>query len=238
MSKHPPEDGLEDWSKGKFRHGRYIGQLYGNTDWAFTRLVWSTALMYERSRKAQERCEYCGPGKDTGLPGGACENCMNTGLKNPEPVVPRGKPDWNSHPYDQIFQTSDGNWFGAIASWNFEGNFSSEWKGDQVSLLRSQGEFLAYGDPNPNWKKSLEKRPVQTHFNPAKGSRETADQMAAVMLQHGTPEQQVQALEYASDDAVAARQARADIMDPQEVRWLIEEIDELKAELAKYRSVE
>lgn len=31
----------------------------------------------------REPCEYCGPGKSTGLPGNACENCMNTGLKNP-----------------------------------------------------------------------------------------------------------------------------------------------------------
>lgn len=29
-------------------------------------------------------CEYCGDGKRTGLPGNACENCMNRGLKNPE----------------------------------------------------------------------------------------------------------------------------------------------------------
>ncbi len=27
-------------------------------------------------------CSYCGPGKITGLPGNACENCMNTGLEN------------------------------------------------------------------------------------------------------------------------------------------------------------
>ncbi len=31
----------------------------------------------------RELCEYCGPCKSTGLPGNACENCMNTGLKNP-----------------------------------------------------------------------------------------------------------------------------------------------------------
>lgn len=31
----------------------------------------------------REPCEYCGPGKTTGLPGNACENCMNTGLKYP-----------------------------------------------------------------------------------------------------------------------------------------------------------
>lgn len=29
-------------------------------------------------------CEYCGPGIRTGLPGNACENCMNTGLKYPQ----------------------------------------------------------------------------------------------------------------------------------------------------------
>jgi hypothetical protein len=29
-------------------------------------------------------CPYCGPGIRTGLPGNACENCMNTGLKYPE----------------------------------------------------------------------------------------------------------------------------------------------------------
>lgn len=32
---------------------------------------------------SREPCEYCGPGKYTGLPGNACENCRNTGLKNP-----------------------------------------------------------------------------------------------------------------------------------------------------------
>lgn len=30
------------------------------------------------------RCEYCDDGTLTGLPGNACENCMNTGLKYPE----------------------------------------------------------------------------------------------------------------------------------------------------------
>ena len=37
----------------------------------------------EGLREALEACEYCGPGKHSGLPGGACENCMNTGLKSP-----------------------------------------------------------------------------------------------------------------------------------------------------------
>lgn len=34
-------------------------------------------------------CEYCGPGILTGLPGNACENCMNTGLKYPETLKER-----------------------------------------------------------------------------------------------------------------------------------------------------
>lgn len=33
---------------------------------------------------ADDPCEYCGPGAYTGLPGNACENCQNTGLKYPE----------------------------------------------------------------------------------------------------------------------------------------------------------
>lgn len=31
----------------------------------------------------REPCAYCGDGKRTGLPGNACENCMNTGYANP-----------------------------------------------------------------------------------------------------------------------------------------------------------
>jgi hypothetical protein len=31
-----------------------------------------------------EPCPYCGHGQFTGLPGNACENCMNTGLAHPE----------------------------------------------------------------------------------------------------------------------------------------------------------
>lgn len=31
-----------------------------------------------------EPCPYCSNGARTGLPGNACENCMNTGLKYPE----------------------------------------------------------------------------------------------------------------------------------------------------------
>lgn len=40
-----------------------------------------TETEYVVSALSGEPCEYCGPGKSTGLPGNACENCMNTGLK-------------------------------------------------------------------------------------------------------------------------------------------------------------
>lgn len=46
------EAGLDQWAKGKFTMGgRYSGDLYGNTDWAFARLVWSAAL--ERTQLSQ-----------------------------------------------------------------------------------------------------------------------------------------------------------------------------------------
>lgn len=41
------------------------------------------ALATQPAAGEPEPCEYCGPRKHTGLPGGACESCMNTGLKYP-----------------------------------------------------------------------------------------------------------------------------------------------------------
>lgn len=35
------------------------------------------------------RCDYCSDGKRTGLPGNACENCMNSGLRYPEKEYPQ-----------------------------------------------------------------------------------------------------------------------------------------------------
>ena len=40
------------------------------------------------AQRWQEPCPYCGDGKHTGLPGNACENCMNTGLKYPDGIQP------------------------------------------------------------------------------------------------------------------------------------------------------
>jgi hypothetical protein len=39
-------------------------------------------------------CRYCGPGKYTGLPGNACENCMNTGTEEADPLSLRIKAAW------------------------------------------------------------------------------------------------------------------------------------------------
>ena len=41
-------------------------------------------IVIQEGAPSQEPCDYCGRGKYTGLPGNACENCMNTGLKYPE----------------------------------------------------------------------------------------------------------------------------------------------------------
>lgn len=39
------EEGLNEWAEGKFSiSGQYWGELYGNTDWALARKVWSAAL--------------------------------------------------------------------------------------------------------------------------------------------------------------------------------------------------
>lgn len=45
------EDGLKEWSQNKFSSGgQFVGALYGNTDWALARLVWSSALAYVAGR--------------------------------------------------------------------------------------------------------------------------------------------------------------------------------------------
>jgi hypothetical protein len=40
----------------------------------------------------RDRCPYCVDGVRTGLPGNACENCMNTGLRNP-PILSNDQKD-------------------------------------------------------------------------------------------------------------------------------------------------
>lgn len=41
------------------------------------------AAIKSHNANVMQPCEFCGDGKRTGLPGNACENCMNTGLKYP-----------------------------------------------------------------------------------------------------------------------------------------------------------
>lgn len=46
------EAGLNEWAAGKFRHGRFVDPLYGNTDWALSRKVWSAAMNFARAHFA------------------------------------------------------------------------------------------------------------------------------------------------------------------------------------------
>jgi hypothetical protein len=45
-------------------------------------------------------CEYCGTGRHTGLPGNACENCMNTGYKHPKEALEAIKKIKEKHSVD------------------------------------------------------------------------------------------------------------------------------------------
>lgn len=75
-----------------------------------------------------------------------------------EPITLRGKPAWDSHSWPQIVQDSAGNWFGVHENWTM--SIVAGFKGDELSLLREDGEFLQFDDPSPNWRTSLERRPA------------------------------------------------------------------------------
>ena len=74
----------------------------------------------------------------------------------------QNKPSWGKHDWPQIFQNEDGHWFGARAEWDFKAHISGGWKGDGVSLLRDDGEYLRSGTILGDWRDTLEKRPEQT----------------------------------------------------------------------------
>lgn len=74
----------------------------------------------------------------------------------------QNKPGWGKHGWPQIFQNEDGHWFGARAEWDFKAHISGGWKGDGVSLLRDDGEYLRSGTILGDWRDTLEKRPEQT----------------------------------------------------------------------------
>ena len=71
----------------------------------------------------------------------------------------QNKPRWGKHGWPQIFQNEDGHWFGARAEWDFKAHISGGWKGDGVSLLRDDGEYLRSGTILGDWRDTLEKRP-------------------------------------------------------------------------------
>ena len=73
----------------------------------------------------------------------------------------QNKPSWGKHGWPQIFQNEDGHWFGARAEWDFKAHISGGWKGDGVSLLRDDGEYLRSGTILGDWRDTLEKRPEQ-----------------------------------------------------------------------------
>lgn len=78
----------------------------------------------------------------------------------------QNKPGWGKHGWPQIFQNEDGHWFGARAEWDFKSHISGGWKGDGVSLLRDDGEYLRSGTILGDWRDTLENRPEQAEFEP------------------------------------------------------------------------
>ncbi len=45
--------------------------------------LWAADYLMREYDRNKKRCQYCGPGRRTGLPGNACENCMGTGYDDP-----------------------------------------------------------------------------------------------------------------------------------------------------------
>ena len=86
----------------------------------------------------------------------------------------QNKPSWGKHGWPQIFQNEDGHWFGARAEWDFKAHISGGWKGDGVSLLRDDGEYLRSGTILGDWRDTLEKRPEQDEFVPFVSMEEAA----------------------------------------------------------------
>ena len=72
----------------------------------------------------------------------------------------QNKPGWANHQWPQIFQNEDGHWFGARAGWDFKAHIGGGWKGEGVSLLRDDGEYLQSGEVLGDWRDTLERRPA------------------------------------------------------------------------------
>lgn len=84
------------------------------------------------------------------------------------------KPGWANHQWPQIFQNEDGHWFGVRSAWDFKAHIGGGWKGEGVSLLRDDGEYLQSGEILGDWRDTLENRPetneIPAHINQPKPS--------------------------------------------------------------------
>ena len=79
-------------------------------------------------------------------------------LTNQKAADHNGKPSWDSHQWPQIVQDSSGNWFGVREGWTMR--IAPSYKGDELWLLREDGEFLSHGGCPQGWRASLEQRPT------------------------------------------------------------------------------
>lgn len=57
------------------------------------------------------------------------------------------KPKWDEHSYAAICMSGDSKWYGLHDA--VKPFYNEEWKGKEVTLLRSQADFLKHGE-NPN----------------------------------------------------------------------------------------
>lgn len=89
----------------------------------------------------------------------------------------QNKPGWANHQWPQIFQNEDGHWFGARAGWDFKAHIGGGWKGEGVSLLRDDGEYLQSGEVLGDWRDTLEKRPEE--FKPFTSIEDNQDREGA-----------------------------------------------------------
>lgn len=95
----------------------------------------------------------------------------------------QNKPSWAGHQWPQIFQNEDGHWFGARAGWDFKAHIGGGWKGEGVSLLRDDGEYLRSGTILGDWRDTLEKRPEE--FKPFTSIEDNQDQVLTQQQDNG-----------------------------------------------------
>ena len=95
----------------------------------------------------------------------------------------QNKPSWAGHQWPQIFQNEDGHWFGARAGWDFKAHIGGGWKGEGVSLLRGDGEYLQSGEALGGWRDTLEKRTEE--FKPFTSIEDNQDQVLTQQQDNG-----------------------------------------------------